>query len=133
MLVLGGAHLDDVHVWRGGGRGGRGGGAEGGQSHRGADLSAAVAVEVLIQPGIGVEKMVVVRLVVTGVLVHSSPGDEKESWSVGRQADWLAWPGLAQVEPGCSTILLPDQSGLVGAVSPRPHALNVTKLENVYN
>ena len=96
FLCLTWAHLDDVHVWRGGGRGGRGGGAEGGQSHRGADLSAAVAVEVLIQPGIGVEKMVVVRLVVTGVLVHSSPGDEKESWSVGRQADWLAWPGLAQ-------------------------------------
>merc|ERR1719479_499032 len=60
--------LDDVHVWRGGGRGGRGGGAEGGHSHRGADLSAGVAVEVLIQPRIGVEAMlVVVRLVVTGV------------------------------------------------------------------
>ena len=124
------AHLDDVHVWRGGGRGGRGGGAEGGHSHRGADLSAAVAVEVLIQPRIVAEKVVVVvSLLVTGVLVHSSPGDEKESWSVGRQADWA---GLARPGPGCS-ILLPDQSGLVGAVSPRPHALNVTKLENVYN
>ena len=49
-LVLSGAHLDDVHVWRGGSRGGRGGGAEGGHGRRGADLCAAVAVEVLIQP-----------------------------------------------------------------------------------
>ena len=77
------AHLDDVHVWRGGGRGGRGGGAEGGHSHRGADLSAAVAVEVLIQAQGGREKVVVVvTRLVTGALVHSSPGDEKE-WSVG--------------------------------------------------
>ena len=75
------AHLDDVHVWRGGGRGGRGGGAEGGHSHRGADLSAAVAEEVLIQAQRLREKVVVV-VVVTGALAHSSPGDEKE-WSVG--------------------------------------------------
>ena len=81
VLILSGAHLDDVHVWRGGGRGGRGGGAEGGQSHRGADLCAAVAVEVLIQ-----QKVLVAVLVVTGPLAHSSPGEEKE-WSV----EWAAW------------------------------------------
>ena len=82
VLVLGGAHLDDVHVWRGGSRGGRGGGADGGQGHRGADLCAAVAVEVLIQPLCVGEKVVVVTLLVTGAT--TSPGDEKE-WSVGRQ------------------------------------------------
>ena len=73
--------------------------------------------------------MVVMRLVVvTGALVHSSPGDEKE-WSVGRLA---AWPELGQVAG--LVISLPDQqSGLAGAVTltPRPH-VNVTKLENVY-
>ena len=131
------AHLDDVHVWRGGGRGGRGGGAEGGHGHRGADLSAAVAVEVLIQAQRVREKLVVVVLVVTllvtGALVHSSPGDEKE-WSVGLTVPTggRTGGGSAQVAGLDWAISLPDQSGLVGAVSPRPHALNVTKLENVY-
>ena len=87
VLVLSGAHLDDVHVWRGGG-------AEGGHGRRGADLCAAVAVEVLIQPLRVGEKVVVVTLLVTGAT--ASPGDEKE-WSVGRQTR-LA--GLGRPGPG---------------------------------
>ena len=129
MLVLGGAHLDDVHVWRGGGRGGRGGGAEGCDSERGADLSSSQAVEVVVH-GLCQE---LVSALVTGALVHSSPGDEKE-WSVGLTVPTggRTGGGSAQVAGLDWAISLPDQSGLVGAVSPRPHALNVTKLENVY-
>ena len=43
----------------------------------------------------GEEEVVVAGRVVTGALVPSSPGDEKE-WSVGRLAvTCLAWPGPA--------------------------------------
>ena len=77
--------------------------------------------------------VVVVTLLVTGALVYSSPGDEKE-WSVGLTVPTggRTGGGSAQVAGLDWAISLPDQSGLVGAVSPRPHALNVTKLENVY-
>ena len=72
-------YLDDVHVWRGRGRGGRGGGAEGGDSERRTDLSSREAVEVLVHCPAG-DKLAVTP-VVTGALVHSSPEDGKE-WSV---------------------------------------------------
>ena len=51
------------------------------------------------------------------------------------QSDWLelAGPRLQAGAARTGVWLLPDQSGLVTALSPRPHALNVTKLENVYN
>ena len=96
------AHLDDVHVGCRGGLGGRGGGAEGGDSQGGAHLSDGEAVEVVVHRLL----KEVVGALVTGALVHSSPGDGKE-WSVvpGLAGKWRR-PRLGQAQDW----LLPDQS-----------------------